>query len=111
MGIMVFSIPFFWQLSSVTEERDQLKNVIDELKKHKNVEAEGDIVNGALFQVVQLHFYFTCSSTFSLIVFVLVLDLQGQGLESCLAKKEYCLKELESNLCGQKESIHVSTMK
>lgn len=62
-------------LSSVTEERDQLKNVIDELKKHKNVEAGGDIANGALFQ----------------------------ELESCLAKKEYCLKELESNLCEQKE--------
>lgn len=39
------------QLSSVTEERDRLKNVVDELKKHKNVESGLEIVTETLTQV------------------------------------------------------------
>ncbi|KAF7126547.1 hypothetical protein RHSIM_Rhsim11G0117900 [Rhododendron simsii] len=62
-------------LSSVTEERDRLKNVIDELKAQNNVAAGGDLVNGTLFK----------------------------ELESCLAKKESYIKELETNLGAQKE--------
>ncbi|KAL6982254.1 coiled-coil domain-containing protein mad1 [Sarracenia purpurea var. burkii] len=64
-----------WQLSSVTEDRDRLKHLVDELKKQQNVETGGDLVNGTLFQ----------------------------ELELCLAKKECCIKELESNLGEQKE--------
>ncbi|KAK2987005.1 hypothetical protein RJ640_024903 [Escallonia rubra] len=62
-------------LSSVTEERDRLKNAADELWKIRNVEAGGEIVGGNVLQ----------------------------ELESSLAKKEYHIKELESNLCEQKE--------
>lgn len=62
-------------LSSVTEERDRLKNVVDELKAQNNVAAGGDLVNGTLFK----------------------------ELESSLAKKESCIKELEINLGEQKE--------
>ncbi|KAK3037756.1 hypothetical protein RJ639_031127 [Escallonia herrerae] len=62
-------------LSSVTEERDRLKNAVDELRKIRNVEAGGEIVGGNVLQ----------------------------ELESSLAKKEYHIKELESNLCEQKE--------
>ncbi|KAG5525718.1 hypothetical protein RHGRI_032123 [Rhododendron griersonianum] len=62
-------------LSSVTDERDRLKNVVDELKVQNNVAAGGDLVNGTLFK----------------------------ELESCLAKKESYIKELETNLGAQKE--------
>lgn len=53
---------FVWQLSSVTEERDRLKNVVDELKAQNNVAAGGDLVNGTLFKVLQLQTYFICFS-------------------------------------------------
>ncbi|KAI8532019.1 hypothetical protein RHMOL_Rhmol11G0180400 [Rhododendron molle] len=62
-------------LSSVTEERDRLKNVVDELKEQNNVASGGDLVNETLFK----------------------------ELESCLAKKESYIKELETNLGAQKE--------
>uniref|UniRef100_A0A5B7BXX2 Putative mitotic spindle checkpoint protein MAD1 n=1 Tax=Davidia involucrata TaxID=16924 RepID=A0A5B7BXX2_DAVIN len=62
-------------LSSVTEERDWLKNAVNELKKHNNVDVGGEMVNGTLVQ----------------------------ELESSLAKKECYIKELESNLREQKE--------
>ncbi|XP_052193632.1 mitotic spindle checkpoint protein MAD1 isoform X2 [Diospyros lotus] len=62
-------------LSSVIEERDRLKNVIDELKKQTNVEAGGDLVNGTLVK----------------------------ELESSLAQKECSNKELENDLRKLKE--------
>ncbi|BFG19989.1 hypothetical protein CerSpe_062630 [Prunus speciosa] len=62
-------------LSMVTEERDKLRNVINELKLAKNDEAGHE----------------TSSQTFL------------QELESSLAKKECYIKELECGLCEQKE--------
>lgn len=62
-------------LGLVTEERDQLRNAINELKKQKNVEAGDETKNGTLLQEFELS----------------------------LAKKENCIKELENNLCEQKE--------
>ncbi|XP_057494404.1 mitotic spindle checkpoint protein MAD1 isoform X2 [Actinidia eriantha] len=61
-------------LSSVTDERNQLKYVVDELNKQKNIEAGGDSVYGTLLQ----------------------------ELEARLAQKECCVKELESNLSEQR---------
>ncbi|CAK9146403.1 unnamed protein product [Ilex paraguariensis] len=90
-------------LSAVTAERDQLKDV-DELAKHKNVEAGAGTVSGILVQVVEHNscFYlnFHADTHDGLCFF---LALQGQKLESSLAEKENCIKELESNLCEQKE--------
>lgn len=63
-------------LSSVTEERDRLKNTVEEFKKHKNVEAGGEVVPGNL----------------------------TQELESSLVKKEEYIKELEKNLFSEKEA-------
>ncbi|KAK8493116.1 hypothetical protein V6N13_104898 [Hibiscus sabdariffa] len=57
-------------LSLVTEERDKLRNVINESRSHKNEVADGTVV---------------------------------QELESSLAKKESCIKELERNLHEHKE--------
>ncbi|GMI86128.1 mitotic arrest deficient 1, NITRIC OXIDE-INDUCED EARLY COTYLEDON SENESCENCE 1 [Hibiscus trionum] len=62
-------------LSMVTEERDKLRNVINESKKHKNEEAGDEVASGTVVQ----------------------------ELESSLAKKESCIKELERNLHEQKE--------
>lgn len=62
-------------LSSVSEERERLKNLVNGLKKQKNVEAEGDLVNQTLFK----------------------------ELESSLSKKEYRIKDLESSLNEQKD--------
>ncbi|XP_021298345.1 mitotic spindle checkpoint protein MAD1 isoform X1 [Herrania umbratica] len=62
-------------LSVVTEERDKLRNVIDELKRPKNEEAGDQVASGNVVQ----------------------------ELESSLAKKESCIKELQSNLHEQKE--------
>ncbi|XP_047341819.1 mitotic spindle checkpoint protein MAD1 [Impatiens glandulifera] len=62
-------------ISSVTEERDQLRSVLNELKKQKSVEAGNDVTNATVVQ----------------------------ELESSLAKKEDWIKELESNLYEQKE--------
>ncbi|XP_057976402.1 mitotic spindle checkpoint protein MAD1 [Malania oleifera] len=66
-----------FMLSLVTEERDQLRKVVNELKKQSNVEAGDEVANGTLIQ----------------------------ELESSLAKKEVCIKELDSNL---REQIEVS---
>ena len=41
----------YLQLGMVTEERDQLRNAVNELKKQKNVEAGDETVNGTLLQV------------------------------------------------------------
>ncbi|XAR56252.1 hypothetical protein NMG60_11036658 [Bertholletia excelsa] len=62
-------------LSSITKERDRLKNIVDDLKKQKNVEAGGDLM---------------CSTVV-------------QELESCLSKKDCYIKELENNLGEQRE--------
>ncbi|KAK9286508.1 hypothetical protein L1049_014906 [Liquidambar formosana] len=62
-------------LSLVTEERDQLRNVVNELKKQKNAEAGDEMAKGTLVQ----------------------------ELESSLVKKDCCIKELESSLSEQKE--------
>ncbi|KAJ4846920.1 hypothetical protein Tsubulata_010318 [Turnera subulata] len=62
-------------LSTVSEERDRLKSVVDELKRSKNDQAGDGAASGTLLQ----------------------------ELESSLAKKEFCIKELESNLREQKE--------
>ncbi|CAB4267682.1 unnamed protein product [Prunus armeniaca] len=63
------------ELSMVTEERDKLRNVVNELKLAKNDEAGHE----------------TSNQTFL------------QELESSLAKKECYIKELECGLCEQKE--------
>ncbi|KAJ9685027.1 hypothetical protein PVL29_017169 [Vitis rotundifolia] len=62
-------------LSLVIEERDQLRNVVNELKKQKNVEAGDETTNKTFLQEFELS----------------------------LTKKENCIKALENNLCEQKE--------
>ncbi|XP_062176281.1 mitotic spindle checkpoint protein MAD1 isoform X2 [Alnus glutinosa] len=62
-------------LSMVTEERDELRNLVNEFKRPKNDEAGDKAVSGAVLQ----------------------------ELESSIAKKELCIKELESSLHEQKE--------
>lgn len=62
-------------LSMVTEERNKLSNAINELKRHKNEEAGDEVASGTVVQ----------------------------ELESSLAKKESCIKELERSLHEQKE--------
>ncbi|XP_022721324.1 mitotic spindle checkpoint protein MAD1 [Durio zibethinus] len=64
-----------FMLSMVTEERDRLRNVINELKRPKNGEAGDEVASGTVVQ----------------------------ELESSLAKKESCIKELESSLHEQKD--------
>lgn len=63
------------KLASVVEERDRLKNVIEDFRKQKSVESGHEVVSGAVLQ----------------------------ELEASLAKKENCIKELESYLSEQKE--------
>lgn len=63
------------ELASVMEERDHLKNVIEDFRKQKSVESGHEVVSGAILQ----------------------------ELEASLAKKENCIKELESYLSEQKE--------
>ncbi|XP_055816416.1 mitotic spindle checkpoint protein MAD1 [Solanum dulcamara] len=63
------------KLASVIEEADRLKNVIEDFRKQKSVESGHEVVSGAILQ----------------------------ELEASLAKKENCIKELESYLSGQKE--------
>ncbi|KAM3219467.1 mitotic spindle checkpoint protein MAD1 [Capsicum chacoense] len=63
------------KLASVMEERDRLKNVIEAFRKQKSVESGHEVVSGAVLQ----------------------------ELEASLAKKENCIKELESYLSEQKE--------
>lgn len=62
-------------LSMVTEERDKLRNLLNEFKRMKNDEAGDEVASGTLVQ----------------------------ELESSLAKKEFCIKETESSLHVQKE--------
>ncbi|KAJ6937876.1 mitotic spindle checkpoint protein MAD1 isoform X1 [Populus alba x Populus x berolinensis] len=61
-------------LSMVTEERDRLKNVVNELKRPKDNRRGDAIASGVL-----------------------------QELESSLANKGFCIQELENNLHAQKE--------
>ncbi|KAL3349972.1 hypothetical protein AABB24_022823 [Solanum stoloniferum] len=63
------------KLASVMEETDRLKNVIEDFRKQKSVESGQEVVSGAILQ----------------------------ELETSLAKKENCIKELESCLSEQKE--------
>lgn len=41
----------YLQLGLITEERDQLRNAVNELRKQKNVEAGDETVTGNLLQV------------------------------------------------------------
>ncbi|CAN4108209.1 unnamed protein product [Withania somnifera] len=67
------------KLASVMEEKDHIKNAIEEFRKQKSVESGHEMVSGAIVQ----------------------------ELEASLAKKENCIKELESYLSEQKEvNIH-----
>uniref|UniRef100_A0A2N9EF89 Uncharacterized protein n=1 Tax=Fagus sylvatica TaxID=28930 RepID=A0A2N9EF89_FAGSY len=59
----------------ITEERDKLRNLLNEFKRLKNDEAGDEIASGTLVQ----------------------------ELESSLVKKELCIKELESSFHVQKE--------
>ncbi|KAJ8572672.1 hypothetical protein K7X08_009183 [Anisodus acutangulus] len=63
------------KLASVIEERDRLKNVIEDFTKQKSVESGHEVVSGAILQ----------------------------ELEASLAKKENCIKELESSLSDEKD--------
>ncbi|XP_060167551.1 mitotic spindle checkpoint protein MAD1 isoform X2 [Lycium barbarum] len=63
------------KLASVMEEKDRLKNVIEDFRKQKSVESGHEVASGAVLQ----------------------------ELEASLAKKENCIKELESSLSEQKE--------
>ncbi|OIT29589.1 mitotic spindle checkpoint protein mad1 [Nicotiana attenuata] len=63
------------KLVAVIEEKDRLKNVVEDLRKQKSVESGHEVVSGAILQ----------------------------GLEASLAKKEDAIKELESSLSEQKE--------
>ncbi|KAH0784613.1 hypothetical protein KY290_004211 [Solanum tuberosum] len=63
------------KLASVMEETDRLKNVIEDFRKQKSIESGQEVVSGAILQ----------------------------ELETSLAKKENCIKELESYLSEQKE--------
>ncbi|EEF34534.1 mitotic spindle checkpoint protein MAD1 [Ricinus communis] len=63
-------------LCTVTEERDGLKNIVDELRRSKNEQAGDESASGTLLQ----------------------------EFESSLLKKECYIKELESNLHEQKEA-------
>nr|XP_016500350.1 PREDICTED: mitotic spindle checkpoint protein MAD1-like isoform X1 [Nicotiana tabacum] len=63
------------KLAAVIEEKDRLKNVVEDLRKQKSVESGHEVVSGAILQ----------------------------GLEASLAKKENSIKELESSLSEQKE--------
>ncbi|OAY40060.2 hypothetical protein MANES_10G106700v8 [Manihot esculenta] len=65
-------------LSAVTEERDRLKNIADELRRSKNEQAGDGVSSGTHLQ----------------------------ELESSLMKKDCLIKELESNLNEQKEVNH-----
>lgn len=65
-------------LTMVTDERDNLRNIVDELKKSNSAEAGNQESSG----------------TGTLI----------QGLESCIEKKECYIKELETSLSVQKEA-------
>jgi mitotic spindle assembly checkpoint protein MAD1 len=86
----------------VTEERDELRNLVNEFKRPKNDEAGDEAVSGAVLQVIL--FFLPCLLFMrSLIWSCLWLGLRGQELESSIAKKELCIKELESSLREQKE--------
>lgn len=67
------------KLASVMEERDRLKNVMEDFRKQKSVESGHEVVSGAILQ----------------------------ELEASLAKKENFIKDLESYLSEQKDvNIH-----
>ncbi|XWS11566.1 hypothetical protein CRYUN_Cryun37aG0009000 [Craigia yunnanensis] len=76
---LLFAVIHLWtvilQHFMVTEERDKLRNIINELKRPKNEEAGDEVASGTVVQ----------------------------ELESSLAKKDSYIKELESNLHEQKE--------
>ncbi|OMO95515.1 Spindle assembly checkpoint component Mad1 [Corchorus capsularis] len=62
-------------LSVVTQERDNLRNILNEVKRPKNEEVADELASGTVVK----------------------------DLESSIAKKESCIKELQSNLHEQKE--------
>lgn len=86
------------------EETDRLKNVIEDLRKQKSVESGHEVVSGAILQVIipALFSYWKTTLWFVLYLIVVVISWL-QELEASLAKKENCIKELESYLSEQKE--------
>lgn len=96
----------------VTEERDKLRNLLNEFKRMKSDEAGDEVASGTLVQVLifllmylfSLYIYFIYLFLFTQsLIMIFVCDLCLQELESSLAKKEFCIKEMESSLHVQKE--------
>lgn len=93
----------------VTEERDKLRNLLNEFKRMKNDEAGDEVASGTLVQVLIFLLMYLFSLLFFIFLFtrslimIFVRDLCFQELESSLAKKEFCIKEMESSLHVQKE--------
>ena len=86
----------------ITEERDRLKDVIKELKEHKDLEGGSGLVSGTIFQVrdTEIHMLAVLLRPFC----ILIQLSCGQELEISLVKKENYVRQLENSLSEIKES-------
>ncbi|KAJ0080524.1 hypothetical protein Patl1_23498 [Pistacia atlantica] len=94
-------------LSMVTEERDKLRNIVNEFKRPKNDDVGGDeTANRTLYSGTRILFLLSnlCPPFFFQMICFYPLVSFVQELESSLSKKEGFIAELESNLREQQET-------
>lgn len=93
------------QISTVTIEKDTLRQVVEELKRTKNDQSGKELIDGNILQVLSppLLLFPNC---FDFLCQLLVAYLQLQGLELSLSQKESCIKELESEINEAKMVSH-----
>jgi hypothetical protein len=80
----------------VTEERDRLKNVVNELKRPKNDQGGDEAASGVLLQVLELN-----SSS----IFLCTLLFMSRNLNHLLHRRNFVLKNWRVIYMHRKKSI------
>lgn len=79
----------------ITEERDKLRDLVNEFKRLKNDEAGDETVSGTLIQVIIFFLVYLFCSLIRTIVVVFVCDFVGacRSLNHLLQRKNRVLKD------------------
>lgn len=78
----------------ITEDRDKLRDLVNEFKKPKNDETGDETVSGTLIQVIIFFLLYLFCSLICTIIVVLVCDFVGacRSLNHLLQRKNHVLK-------------------
>jgi hypothetical protein len=93
----------------VTEERDELRNLVNEFKRPKNDEAGDKAVSGAVLQVILFFLpcllFYSCDLSYGLVCDLVCMD---RSLNRLLQRKNYVLKNWRVVYMNRRKSIIIN---